>query len=149
MKTYVVGFMFDIDYSHVLLIQKNRPDWMKGMLNGPGGKIEIGETPGQAMVREFREETGIAQSDWRLFCRLDGFNEEIKEHYMIFFFMIIGDIYESVEGMTDEEVQIIRVDDIHRKHVHGYNLNLVPNLRWLIPMALDEYSVKATVRNTL
>lgn len=48
---YVVGFMFSSDKTLVTLIRKNRPKWMNGKLNGVGGKIEIGETPLQAMVR--------------------------------------------------------------------------------------------------
>lgn len=42
----------------VLLILKDRPDWQKGRLNLPGGKIEEGETPEQAGARELKEETG-------------------------------------------------------------------------------------------
>lgn len=54
---YVLGFMFDHEEKHVLLIWKNRPKWQAGKLNGIGGKIEAGETPLQAMEREFTEET--------------------------------------------------------------------------------------------
>ena len=31
----------------------------KGMLIVPGGYVEVGETPQEAVVREYREETGI------------------------------------------------------------------------------------------
>lgn len=58
-KRYVVGFMFDNSMKSVLLIQKNRPDWQAGKLNGIGGHIEPGEYPIDAMVREFREETDV------------------------------------------------------------------------------------------
>jgi 8-oxo-dGTP pyrophosphatase MutT (NUDIX family) len=54
---YVVGFLFSEDESRVLLVWKNRPAWQDGKLNGVGGKIEAGETPLQAMEREFKEET--------------------------------------------------------------------------------------------
>jgi len=54
---YVVGFLFSEDQSRVLLVWKNRPAWQNGKLNGVGGKIEAGETPLQAMEREFKEET--------------------------------------------------------------------------------------------
>ena len=56
---YVVGFLFNPDMTEVVLIKKNRPDWQKGLLNGVGGKIESGEDPITAMIREFKEETGI------------------------------------------------------------------------------------------
>lgn len=54
---YVLGLLFSEDASRVLLVWKNRPAWQNGKLNGIGGKIEPGETPLQAMDREFVEET--------------------------------------------------------------------------------------------
>ncbi len=56
---YVLGFAFTPSRKGVILIKKLRPNWQAGKLNGPGGKIEAGETPEQAMIREFKEETGI------------------------------------------------------------------------------------------
>lgn len=56
---YVLGFAFDKEFKHVLLVWKNRPRWQAGKLNGVGGKIEPGEAVRAAMVREFQEETGI------------------------------------------------------------------------------------------
>ena len=61
MKTtkYVLGFAFNKGCTEVLLIEKKRPNWMVGKLNGVGGHIEDGETPIDAMVREFKEETNL------------------------------------------------------------------------------------------
>ena len=56
MKKYVVGFLFQGD--KVALIQKNRPAWQKGKLNGIGGHIEENETPLSTVDREFFEELG-------------------------------------------------------------------------------------------
>ncbi len=56
---YVAGFLFEPYMERVVLIQKEKPTWQKGRLNGVGGKMELGETPLQAMQREFREETGL------------------------------------------------------------------------------------------
>ena len=69
--SYVCGFLFtdpDAAQSHllqVLLIRKLRPAWQKGYLNGIGGKIEPGETPLEAMNREFEEEAGISGLNWK------------------------------------------------------------------------------------
>lgn len=95
MKSYVVGFLFD-GRGNVALIRKNRPDWQKGRLNGIGGHIEPGETPEEAIVREFREEAG-ATVTWRQFCRVYG------DDYQVFYFSSHdpGDIH----TMTDEEVR--------------------------------------------
>jgi hypothetical protein len=34
MKEYVLGFMFNRLLGHVILIEKNRPEWQKGHYNG-------------------------------------------------------------------------------------------------------------------
>ncbi len=46
----------------VLLIRKKRGHGA-GKINGPGGKIDPGETPLQAALRETREETGVHVPD--------------------------------------------------------------------------------------
>ena len=43
----------------VLLVEKDRPAWQSGKLNLVGGKIEEGETPEQAALRELKEEAGL------------------------------------------------------------------------------------------
>lgn len=46
------------DGDRVLLIRKKRGVG-EGLLNGPGGKLEPGETPRAAAVREVQEEVGV------------------------------------------------------------------------------------------
>lgn len=58
MSNYVVSFA-DIDNGDVLLVLKDRPAWQAGRLNLVGGKIEDGETPMEAAVRELQEESGL------------------------------------------------------------------------------------------
>lgn len=47
--------MFVIKDGHILLIEKKR-GLGAGKINGPGGKIEPGETPLEAIIRETQEE---------------------------------------------------------------------------------------------
>jgi 8-oxo-dGTP diphosphatase len=50
--------LFIVRDGHILLIRKKR-GFGAGKINGPGGRIEPGETPLEAAVRETREELGI------------------------------------------------------------------------------------------
>ncbi len=127
MKEYVNSFMFCEDESKVVLIKKIKPDWQKGFFNGVGGKIELGETPKQAIVREFEEETGVktSESEWSLFSIL------IKEsEYKVYFFIAFTDKMFNAKTVEKEEVGIYDVDNLPTK--------MLPNLNWLIPMSLDK-----------
>lgn len=62
-KQYIILFVErhnSSDADQVLLILKDRPDWQKNRYNIPGGKIEPGESPVDAAIRELKEETGYA-----------------------------------------------------------------------------------------
>jgi 8-oxo-dGTP diphosphatase len=63
MKHYVLGFVFD-GQQNVILIQKDKPEWMAGRWNGIGGKIEPGESPEEAIDREAHEEIGRSDLEW-------------------------------------------------------------------------------------
>jgi 8-oxo-dGTP pyrophosphatase MutT (NUDIX family) len=54
------------------MILKNRPIEMDGLLNAPGGHVEFLESPLDAVVREFHEETGVVvpRSEWVIFAEL-------------------------------------------------------------------------------
>ncbi|NTU46963.1 NUDIX domain-containing protein [Candidatus Roizmanbacteria bacterium] len=56
--TVIVGCL--IHEGKVLLIQRNEKECPEAHLKWelPGGKIDFGETPEEALVREFLEETG-------------------------------------------------------------------------------------------
>jgi 8-oxo-dGTP diphosphatase len=131
-KEYVVGIMFSIDEKLVLLINKNRPDWQVGMVNGIGGKIERGESPVKAMCREFMKESGIftEQREWHHFLTLTDDYGDNAEPYVVHFFSMHGDVY-SAQKVTDEEPVVVSVNRVMDMHT------IVPNLKWIIPLAMD------------
>lgn len=128
---YVAGFLFSEDSAHVVLIEKNKPDWQKGKMNGVGGKIEEGETPEQAMRREFFEEAGLDVPSWQLFCKLNW------RGGCVHFFRAIGDVNRAYT-VTDEVIRRIPLE-------HLAIFKIIPNLLWLIPMAMDKNAGKATL----
>ncbi len=129
----VVGFAFTEDQTGVILIRKNRPEWMEGMLNGVGGHIEGRETPRQAMAREFEEETAIhvQLQKWFEIVQMRG-----KKWEVTFFKTMLSphDIH-FMTSMTDEKVMLISCEVENE-------LNMVPNLSWLIPLALDDSGIQ-------
>ena len=139
MVDYVCGFMFSKSQEHVVLIKKQKPAFLKGLWNGVGGKIEEGEISVEAMVREFREETGVSTvcSDWDLFCDLRLLNTLAT----IRFFRCFSDKVFDVASMEAEKIGLLTLkeEDIGR-------LPLKENLHWLIPLALEEEAEYANVQ---
>lgn len=126
MQTYVSGFLFSPCGQHVALIQKLNPKWQRGLLNGIGGKIEPGETPHDAMAREFHEEAGLVTrpENWTCFARLHR-----PDEYLVDFMFCRDARFDQIRSIEQEEVGIYECSDLPA--------HLMPNLRWLIPMSLD------------
>jgi 8-oxo-dGTP diphosphatase len=60
MKTVLVSAVALIDWDgRVLLAQRPEGKSMAGLWEFPGGKVEVGETPEAALIRELEEELGI------------------------------------------------------------------------------------------
>lgn len=127
MKTYTVGFIFNEDLSKLALVRKTHPDWQKGKLNGAGGKIKLGETSSECIVREIEEETGLRtyKDDWVYVARIQG-----EDYWVDFYGYIHKGILGDVTSKTDEEVIWIDSDDLPSQ--------VISNLRWLIPMTMDK-----------
>lgn len=118
---YSVGFLHDD--SRIVLIQKNRPDWQRYLLNGVGGHLEEGETGHDAMVREFEEETGVLVPKWEPFLTLEG----TKSRIFCFAAYDTGHWISQVETKTDEQVFV--------RDLKSFNpLACVPNLEWIVPL---------------
>jgi 8-oxo-dGTP diphosphatase len=58
-KRLVVGAAIFDDAGRLLAAQRAAPARYAGLWEFPGGKVEAGESPEQALVRECREELGI------------------------------------------------------------------------------------------
>lgn len=126
MTKYVAGFLFDETCEGVALIEKQKPEWQKGLFNGIGGKVEDGETYEEAMEREFEEETGVTifKDEWKFLCEISG------KDYTVKFYYGITDKLANCATMEGEKVLIISPEDLH-------NWKVIDNLRWLIPLAID------------
>jgi len=126
---YVAGLLFSPTGKSVVLIRKNRPEWQAGKLNAVGGKIEFGETPFEAMVREFREETGVNRRDWQHIAILTGDGFEVN------FFAAFGHDFFDVVTKTDEPVDIYIVREVLN------DPSLMPNLKVMIALAKDDSGI--------
>lgn len=124
---YVLGFHFNEDLEQVALIRKIKPEFMKDKLNGIGGKIEPGESPMAAMIREFQEEASAVTSPffWRPVCKLHGHD---FENWSIHVFAGYGELT-KLKTTSAEPVVICSVHHIDSDR------SSMPNIKWLVPLA--------------
>lgn len=121
-----LGFLFSSDWQHVLLIQKNRPAWQQGKINGLGGKCEGTETPAQCVSREVQEESGllIPVEEWKKVGDVFWAEWEVS----VLAAQYSGQISDPLT-QTDEPVAWYSVANLP--------LEVMSNLRWLIPLSQD------------
>lgn len=128
-KTYCLGFLFDLQGASVALIQKRKPAWQLNRFNGIGGKVEDGETPYAAMCREFQEEAGLFVENWNEFCTLQG------DGFCIHCFSAFSNDYDKVETTSNGNDDVL--EPVLIASADCLPVSSIPNLRWLIPMALS------------
>jgi 8-oxo-dGTP diphosphatase len=124
--THVAGFLLNETRSNVWLIRKRRPSWQAGKLNAIGGKIELDESPEQAMRREFWEEARLNVPTWDPLLVLH------SEPYHVAFFRAIvpGTVFRQALPGTDELLEMHTVE-----HIASGEALAIPNLTWLVPLA--------------
>lgn len=134
---YCVGFIFNTSHNLVLLIQKKRPAWQRGKLNGIGGHIEAGETGLDAMVRECEEETGlvIPAEAWSHDTILTG------ENFILDVFSTVHTDLLAARDMTDEHTLIIDTQS-----ALAQTAAVMPNLPVLLTIARDRTGITKPVR---
>lgn len=125
MKHYVLGFAFDFNGDSVVLIRKNKPAWQAGLYNGVGGKIEEGEVPLVAMIREFQEETGVETdpTTWNFFAKMHG-----PDWDCVVYSAFGHELTDKAATLTDEKVTVFPSNNIPTS---------ISNLKFLIPAALN------------
>jgi len=153
---YVVGFLFADPTPpfdrRVLLIRKRRPEWQAGRLNGIGGKVEPTDPSFEyAMRREFREEVGVADPGistvdalrdppdftWRHYASLSD-----ARGWAVHFFAAKWTL-DGMSTLMPRTDETLWCGPASPGGLTG--LAFVPNLLWLIPLALDEDIARAQI----
>lgn len=136
MQKYVVGYLFSPDLISVVLLTKRQgPAVLHGLLTGPGGKVEPGESAEAAVRREFLEETCVDIPDWIPVAEL-----QVSNTAQVFFYAAVSSDYAEVKTRGAEVVGVYRVVALR-------SLSVVPDGLWLIPFAIEKLCGNTTDRS--
>ena len=117
-----------IDSDGRILIQKRKADneIMPNYWEFPGGKIEVGETPETCLIREVKEELGVA-----LGCRapLSFISEDRGEYHIIVYLYISRDTEGIPFGAEGQEIKWVRPMELSKYDLLPANKALIPMIR--------------------
>ena len=129
----IVSAVTLVDHDGRVLISK-RPagKYMSGFWEFPGGKLEIGETPEECLIREIKEEIDINLSNF-CFSPLTFSLNEYDEFNILLLLYVCREWEGIILGKEKQELKWVFPKDL-------YNKNLLPADKELIPFIRDNIS---------
>ena len=132
MKTILVSAVALVDKDGRILIAK-RPDGksMAGLWEFPGGKVEQGETPEQALVRELLEELGI--KTWNSCLAPLTFASHAYEKFHLLMLLFVCRKWEGVVlPKENQELKWVYSKELKNYPMPPADIPLIPILRdWI------------------
>jgi 8-oxo-dGTP diphosphatase len=120
--------LFMIDKSHILLIRKKR-GLGAGKINGPGGRIEPGESPLDCACRELEEELGVRPAG--VPEHRGELSFQFVDGYRLHVHVFSGSAYTGVPCETEEAVPLLTpLDEIPYREMWADD-------RYWLPMLLE------------
>lgn len=104
----------------VLLVRRARPP-ARGLWSFPGGVIRLGESPEEALQREFMEETGLKVRPGPLIAAVSKVYRDtgnrIQYHYVILDYLVGGEEGPLKPGSDAGDVRWVPLGQLHRYEV--------------------------------
>jgi 8-oxo-dGTP diphosphatase len=132
MKIILVSAVALIDPDgRVLLAQRPAGKSMAGLWEFPGGKVEAGETPEDALVRELHEELGI--ETWSSCLAPLTFASHTYDDFHLLMPLYACRKWDGiVQGKEGQELAWVRAQDLNKYSMPPADIPIIPILRdWL------------------
>jgi len=132
MKTVLVSAvaMIDVD-GRILLGQRPEGKSMAGLWEFPGGKVEEGETPEAALIRELQEELGI--DTWASCLAPLTFASHTYENFHLLMPLFACRKWEGIpQSRENQALKWVKARDLSKYPMPAADIPLIPILRdWL------------------
>lgn len=132
MKIVLVAAVALIDRDgRVLLAKRPQGKSMAGLWEFPGGKVEPGETPEQALIRELQEELGI--DTWQSCLAPLTFASHKYDDFHLLMPLFACRKWQGIpRGLEDQELVWVRANQLSKYPMPPADVPLIPVLRdWL------------------
>ena len=132
MKTVLVSAVALIDVDgRVLLAQRPEGKSLAGLWEFPGGKVEPGETPEVALIRELHEELGI--DTWAsCLAPLTFASHTYEEFHLLMPLFACRKWQGIVQGREGQALRWVRAGDLRSYPMPPADIPLIPVLRDLL-----------------
>lgn len=120
-----VAIIFN-DKNEVLLLKRVDDDyWMPGRWGLPGGKIDAGESPLEAVTRETKEEADLKVENLDFICKTSGAYYFTTSHFK-------GQVQISEEHSAHAWVSISDLDNYNVIDINPFNLKNIIQQAWRV-----------------
>ena len=126
-KYISAGILVDQD-GKILISQRRKNQDMSGLWEFPGGKMEEGEVPEIALVRELKEELDI-QTSATCMLPMTFLSHRYENFHLIMFTFIIRKWNGITKGAEGQELKWIRPNELVKYEMPEANLPLISAVR--------------------
>lgn len=132
MKTVLVSAVALIDVDgRILIAQRPEGKAMAGLWEFPGGKVETGETPEAALIRELHEELGI--DTWQSCLAPLTFASHAYPDFHLLMPLFVCRKWEGTPiSRENQQLKWVRVTELKNYDMPAADLPLIPVLRDLL-----------------
>lgn len=122
--------LIDAD-DRILLAQRPEGKAMAGLWEFPGGKVDPGEVPEQALIRELEEELGVETKSACL-APLTFASHEYEDFHLLMPLYICRRWWGTAQSREGQALKWVRADKLRDYPMPEADLPLIPTLRELL-----------------